>query len=86
MNHFVALAAAFALLASAAVYVSVVYPPLDTAYTQGAIGKRDVYREAQVKPEALEAQAPSTLNAEAFLRWTKTPEYKACAVRIAKIK
>ncbi|MBP7865978.1 MAG: hypothetical protein KA419_08500 [Acidobacteria bacterium] len=77
LNRLVVMAAVCSLVASAVVFVTLNYPSVEEWKTMGAIGRRDVYREPQAGLPEGTVQAPNTLNAEAFRRWTRSAEFKS---------
>jgi len=77
----IALVAAGALVVVLGVwYLSFVYPPVDKEDVQGAIGKRDVYRETNMTAKDVTAQSgPGGPSYAGLVELLKSPEFKALA-------
>ncbi len=62
------------------VYFSFLYPPVQKEDVQGAIGKRDVYRETNMTEKDVTAKSgPGGVSYAGFVEFLKSPEFKALA-------
>jgi hypothetical protein len=73
------LGVAGAALATLLVYVSVFWPPVPRSWVQGAIGKRDVYRQDKLTDKDIGVAGTATVTVDDIRKFQQSPEFKSLA-------
>src|ERR1039458_5027641 len=78
-KKYVWLGVAGAALATLLVYVSIFWPPVPRSWVQGAIGKRDVYRQEMETDKDIGVAGTVTVTVDDMLKFLQSPEFKSLA-------
>src|SRR5664279_6207013 len=68
-----------AALATLLVYVSIFWPPVPRSWVQGAIGKRDVYRQDKLTDKDIGVAGTATVTVDDIRKFQQSPEFKSLA-------
>jgi hypothetical protein len=78
-QKYVWLGVAGAALATLLVYVSIFWPPVPRSWVQGAIGKRDVYRQDKLTDRDIGVAGTATVTVDDIRKFQQSPEFKSLA-------
>ena len=78
-RKYVWLGVAGAALATLLVYVSIFWPPVPRSWVQGAIGKRDVYRQEKLTDKDIGVAGTATVTVDDIRKFQESPEFKSLA-------
>src|SRR5664280_790328 len=78
-KKYVWLGVAGTALATLLVYVSIFWPPVPRSRVQGAIGKRDVYRQATLTDKDIGVAGTATVTVDDIRKVLQSPEFKSLA-------
>src|ERR1035437_1529893 len=78
-KKYVWLGVAGAALATLLVYVSIYWPPVPQSWVQGAIGKRDVYRQDKLTDKDIGVAGTATVTVDDIRKFQESPEFKSLA-------
>ena len=78
-KKYVWLGVAGAALATLLVYVSIFWPPVPRSWVQGAIGKRDVYRQETLTDKDVGVAGTATVTVDDIRNFLQSPEFKSLA-------
>ena len=78
-KKYVWLGVAGAALATLLVYVSIFWPPVPRGWVQGAIGKRDVYRQETLTDKDIGVAGIATVTVDDIRKFEQSPEFKSLA-------
>src|ERR1035437_7578857 len=78
-KKYVWLGVAGAALATLLVYVSIFWPPVPRSWVQGAIGKRDVYRQETLTDKDIGVAGTVTVTVDDMRKFLQSPEFKSLA-------
>ena len=78
-KKYVWLGVAGAALATLLVYVSIFWPPVPRSWVQGAIGKRDVYRQDKLTDKDIGVAGTATVTVDDIRKFQQSPEFKSLA-------
>ena len=78
-KKYVWLGVAGAALATLLVYFSIFWPPVPRSWVQGAIGKRDVYRQDKLTDKDVGVAGTATVTVDDIRAFQQSPEFKALA-------
>ena len=78
-KKYVWLGVAGAALATLLVYVSIFWPPVPRSWVQGAIGKRDVYRQEKLTDKDIGVAGTATVTVDDIRKFQESPEFKSLA-------
>ena len=68
-----------AALATLLAYFSIFWPPVPRGWVQGAIGKRDVYRQDKLTDKDVGVAGTATVTVDDIRKFQQSPEFKALA-------
>jgi hypothetical protein len=78
-RKYVWLGVAGAALATLLVYFSIFWPPVPRGWVQGAIGKRDVYRQDKLTDKDIGVAGTATVTVDDIRAFQQSPEFKSLA-------
>ena len=78
-KKYVWLGIAGAALATLLVYFSIFWPPVPRSWVQGAIGKRDVYRQDKLTDKDIGVAGTATVTVDDIRKFQESPEFKSLA-------
>ena len=78
-KKYVWLGVAGAALATLLVYVSIFWPPVPRSRVQGAIGKREVYRQEKLTDKDIGVAGTATVTVDDIRKFQQSPEFKSLA-------
>src|ERR1039457_4791330 len=78
-KKYVWLGVAGAALATLLVYFSIFWPPVPRGWVQGAIGKRDVYRQDKLTDKDNGVAGTDTVTVDDIRKFQQSPEFKSLA-------
>jgi hypothetical protein len=78
-QKYVWLGVAGAALATLLVYVSIFWPPVPRSWVQGAIGKRDVYRQEKLTDRDIGVAGTVKVTVDDIRKFQQSPEFKSLA-------
>jgi hypothetical protein len=78
-KQYVWLGVAGAALATLLVYVSIFWPPVPRSRVQGAIGKREVYRQEKLTDKDIGVAGTATVTVDDIRNFLQSPEFKSLA-------
>ena len=78
-KKYVWLGVAGAALATLLVYFSIFWPPVPRGWVQGAIGKRDVYRQDKLTDKDIGVAGTVKVTVDDIRKFQQSPEFKALA-------
>jgi|ERR1035437_2976331 hypothetical protein len=78
-KKYVWLGVAGAALATLLVYFSIFWPPVPRGWVQGAIGKRDVYRQETLTDKDIGVAGTATVTVDDIRKFQQSPEFKSLA-------
>jgi len=78
-QKYVWLGVAGAALATLLVYVSIFWPPVPRSWVQGAIGKRDVYRQDKLTDRDIGVAGTAKVTVDDIRKFLQSPEFKSLA-------
>src|ERR1017187_6634524 len=78
-KKYVWLGVAGAALATLLVYFSIFWPPVPRGWVQGAIGKRDVYRQDKLTDKDIGVTGTATVTVDDIRKFQQSPEFKSLA-------
>jgi hypothetical protein len=78
-KKYVWLGVAGAALATLLVYFSIFWPPVPRSWVQGAIGKRDVYRQDKLTDKDIGVAGTATVTVDDIRKFLQGPEFKSLA-------
>jgi hypothetical protein len=78
-KKYVRLGVAGAALATLLVYVSIFWPPVPRSWVQGAIGKRDVYRQDKLTDKDIGVAGTAPVTVDDIRKFQQSPEFKSLA-------
>ena len=78
-KKYVWLGVAGAALATLLVYFSIFWPPVPRSWVQGAIGKRDVYRQERMTDKDIGVAGTVRVTVDDIRKFQQSPEFKSLA-------
>jgi hypothetical protein len=78
-KKYVWVGAAGAALATLLLYFSIFWPPVPRGWVQGAIGKRDVYRQDKLTDKDIGVAGTVTVTVDDIRKFQQSPEFKSLA-------